>query len=166
VEGVHDCDGVGNLLGCGGLGPGEPVHRDHVDAVAPDLVAVSEPGLERLFGAALDHVEQPSGSGAVADRGEIDDHGDVLVTAPGVAPHVLIDLDENPLAFGQDRVVGGVPRDPEAFGDPGDGEVLDHDPFQCPPQPAARQLRPRLGRSGEVFTSSVGVHDDRGGCGS
>ena len=34
----------------------------------------------------------------------------------------------------------------EALGDPGDGQVLAHDAFQRPPQPATRQLRPRLGR--------------------
>ena len=50
--------------------------------------------------------------------------------------HVLVDadhlhavepvrvVDQDPLALGQDRVVGGVPRDPEPLGDPGDGQVL------------------------------------------
>jgi hypothetical protein len=73
-------------------------------------------------------------------RGEIDDHGHVLVATPGVAPHVLVDaddlhaveprgiLDRHALALGQDSVVRGIPSDPEAFGDPGDGQVLDHDP--------------------------------------
>ena len=70
---------------------------------------------------------------------QVDDDGDVLVAAAGVAPDVLIDaddlhavepgrvVDQDPLAFGQDRRVGGVPRHPEPFGDAGDGEVLDHD---------------------------------------
>ena len=69
---------------------------------------------------------------------------DVLVAAPGVSPDVLVDsedqrvveacgvIDQDPLALGQDNVVGGVPRDPEPFGDPGHREVLDHDPFQRP----------------------------------
>jgi hypothetical protein len=59
----------------------------------------------------------------------------------GVPPDVLIYtddqhvvepcrvVDQDPLALGEDGVVGGVPRDPEPFGDPGDGEVSDHDPF-------------------------------------
>ena len=38
------------------------------------------------------------------------------------------------LAFGEDGVVGGVPRDPEPVGDPGHGEVLHH---QRPPTPTA-----------------------------
>ena len=55
-------------------------------------------------------------------------------------------IDQDPLALGQDRAVGGVPGDPQALGDPGHREVLDHDPFQRPPQPTPRQLRPRLSR--------------------
>jgi hypothetical protein len=46
-------------------------------------------------------------------------------------------VDEDTLAFGQDRVVGGVPRHGQTLGVAGDGEVLAHDAFQRPPQPAA-----------------------------
>ena len=91
VERVHHRDGVGQLLGGGGLEPGEAVHRDDLDLVPPGRVAFGEPPLEGLFGTALDHVEQPGWAGVVADRGEVDDHGDVLVAAAGVAPDVLID---------------------------------------------------------------------------
>jgi hypothetical protein len=126
-----------------------------------------EPGLERLLGAALDHVEQPGGTGAITDGGEIDDHGDELVAAAGVAPHVLVYpdrgdtveavlvVDQHPLAFGQDSVVGSVPRDPESLGDPGHGQVLAHDRLECPPQPATRQLRSRLSREAGVLTPHV-----------
>jgi hypothetical protein len=56
-----------------------------------------------------------------------------------MSPHVLIDpdhvdvvetmlvVDQDLLALGQDRVVGGVPRNREASGDPGHGQVMDHD---------------------------------------
>lgn len=60
-------------------------------------------------------------------------------------------LDQDSLALGQHGVVRGVPRDTEAFSDPGDGEVLNHDAHQRPPQPAPRQLRSRLGRGGGVL---------------
>ena len=105
-------------------------------------------------------------AGAIADRGEVDDHGDALVATPGVAPDVLIDandlhalkprgvVDQQPLAFSQDRV-GGVPRDPESLGDTGDGEVCDHDPFQRPPQPGARELRAWLRRGAGVLAPHV-----------
>src|SRR5262249_30954435 len=87
VEGIHDCGRVGEFLGGGGLEPGETVHGDDLDAVAPGVLAFGEPGLEGLLGAAFDHVEQPCGSSAVADTAEVDDHGDVLVATSGVAPH-------------------------------------------------------------------------------
>src|SRR5690606_12731345 len=48
---------------------GEAVHRDDLDAVAPGLVPVAQPILERLLRAALEHGQQPGGPGAVPDRG-------------------------------------------------------------------------------------------------
>ena len=146
-----------------GFETGEAVHGDDLDTVPPGWWAFGEPSLERLFGTALDHVEQPSRAGAVADRGQVDDHGDVLVAATGVPPDVLIHandgdaveparvVDQDALAFGEDGVVGGVPRHPEPVSDPGDGEVLHHQALQRPPQPAAGQLRPRLRRLARVL---------------
>ena len=64
-------------------------------------------------------------------------------------------VDQQPLAFSQDRVVGGVPRDPESLGDTCDGEVCDHDPFQRPPQPGARELRAWLRRGAGVLAPHV-----------
>ena len=163
MKGIHDRGRGRELLGGGGLEPSEPVHGDDVDSIAPGLGPVGEPLLERLLGAPVDHVQQPCRPGPVADRGEVDDHGDELVAAAGMAPHVLVDpddlhtveavriVDEDPSAFGQDGGVGGVPRHPETFGDPGHGQVLAHDAGQRPPQPAARQLRPRLGRLAHVL---------------
>lgn len=167
MEGIHDRDRVGKFLGGRGLEAGEPVHRHNLDTVAPGVGAGGEPGLERLLRAALNHVQQSCRPGAIADRGEVDDHGDVPVATPGVAPHVLIDaddlhavepvgvVDQDPLALGQDRVVGGVPGDVEPLGDPGNSEVLHDERFECPPQPAARELRPWLGRAGGVLAPHV-----------
>ena len=163
MERIHHRHGVGEFLGGGGLEPGEAVHRDHVDRVAPGLWPFGQPLLEDLFRAALDHVQQPRLAGTVTDRGEVDDDGHVGVTTAGVAPNMLIDaddvhpvepvriLDQDPLSLGQDRRVGGVPRHPQAFGDPGDGQVLTHDAFQRPPQAPARQLGPRLRGLGGVL---------------
>src|SRR5690606_29966103 len=89
VEGVHHRDRVGQFLGGGGLEAGEAVHRDHLHRVAPRVGTFGKPGLERLLGAALDHVEQTGRAGALDDAGQVDDHGDVLVATAGVAPHVL-----------------------------------------------------------------------------
>ena len=44
---------------------------------------------------------------------------------------------EQALAFGQDCVVGGVPRDAEGGGDPAHGQAIDHQGFQRPPQHTA-----------------------------
>ena len=77
-----------------------------------------------------------AGAGAVPDRGQVDDHGDVVATTAGVALGVLVDtndgdavetvvvIDQQPVAFGEDGVVGGVPGDAEPGRDPGDREVL------------------------------------------
>ena len=63
-----------------------------------------------------------------------------------MTPHVLIDTDDfhavepgrvsdqHASTFGEDRVVRGVPRDCESFGDARDGEVLHDETFQRPPQ--------------------------------
>lgn len=44
---------------------------------------------------------------------------------------------------------------PEALGDPGDGEVLADDSLQCPPQPAAGELRPWFVRLGGILPPHV-----------
>jgi hypothetical protein len=64
-------------------------------------------------------------------------------------------VDQDALALGQNGVVGGVPRDPETFGNPSDGQMPDHDPLQRPPQPAARQFRARLCRAAGVLAPHV-----------
>ncbi len=44
-------------------------------------------------------------------------------------------IDQDTSTFGQDRVVGGVPRHAEPFGDARHGQVLGHDADKAPPQP-------------------------------
>jgi hypothetical protein len=158
VEGVHDRDRVGHFLGGGGFESGKSFHGNDFHSIAPGSRALGEPGLERSFGAAFNHVEQPGRAGLVLDRGQVDDHGDVLVAAACVAPHVFIDpdhphpvepvriLDQDALAFAQHRVIGGIPRHREAIGDPGHAQVLAHKGFQRPSQAATGQLGPRIGR--------------------
>jgi len=60
-------------------------------------------------------------------------------------------VDQHALAFGQDRVVGGVPRHPDSINDTGQRQVLHHQALRCPAQPAAGQLRPRLRRLAGVL---------------
>src|SRR4029078_4255239 len=80
MEGIHHRNRVGQLFSGRGLEPGEAVHGNNFHLVTPFLRPVGQPVLERAFGAALDHVEQPGRAGLVADRGEIDD--DVTYLSP------------------------------------------------------------------------------------
>ena len=93
VEGIHHRHRAGQFLSGGGLEPGEPIHRHDLHPLAPALGAGGEPGLERTLGTAFDHVEKARRAGSRANRGQVDDDGDVLVTATGVTPHVFIDAD-------------------------------------------------------------------------
>ncbi len=45
VEGVHHRYRAGQFLGGGGLEPGEPVNRDHLDRVTPSLCPLHQPVL-------------------------------------------------------------------------------------------------------------------------
>lgn len=163
VEGIHDLHRVGEFFLRCGLEPGEAVHGDHLNPVAPRRVLLAEPLLEGLLGAALHHVQQPGRTPSLAQRGEVDDHGDELVAPARVPPHVLVHpdrghtleamliVDEDPASLLQDGGVGAVPGHAQTLSDPGDGEVLDDDAFQGPTQSAPGQFRARLGRPSGVL---------------
>lgn len=64
-------------------------------------------------------------------------------------------VDQDPSAFGQDGVVGGVPRHGQRLSDPGHAQVLHHNRNQRPPQRRPGQLRTRLSRPARVLTPHV-----------
>jgi hypothetical protein len=64
-------------------------------------------------------------------------------------------VDQDPLAFGQDGVVGGVPRHCQGGGDPGHAQVPDYDRLQRPAQRAAGQLRAWMRGLGGVLAPHV-----------
>lgn len=92
---------------------------------------------------------------SVLNSGQVDDDGDALVPAPDAAPQLLMDAggrnaleqgrvgDEDPLAFGEDRVVGCVPRDPEAFDASGRGSGAGTRGRPAPTAVRGVELRPR-----------------------
>ena len=126
VERVHHRDRRWQLLGRGGLEPGEPVHRDHLERHHATPSAGPR---------ARSRTPAWSGLGVMSRRRagplplRIGVRSMMTVTylspLPGVPPHVLIDADDldaleavrvrdqGPSALGEDRVVGGVPRHTE-----------------------------------------------------
>ena len=104
VEGVHDRPRAGEFFGGGALEPGESIHRDDLDALAPRGRLGGQPGFEDLLGAARDHIQQPGGTTAIMDGRHIQDDGDEFVAVGGVAPHVFIHANDAH-AFKPGRVV-------------------------------------------------------------
>ena len=98
VEGVHDCPCVGEFFGGCAFEPGESIHRDDLDALAPRIGLGGQPGFEDLLGSARDHVQEPAGAAAFSDGRQVQNDGDVFVAVGGVAPHVFIHAnDTHPL---------------------------------------------------------------------
>ena len=94
VEGIHDRPCVGEFFGGGALKPGESIHRDDLNALAPRVGLGGQPGFEDLLGAARDHVQESGGATAISDGRQVQDDGDEFVAVGGVAPHVLIHADD------------------------------------------------------------------------
>ena len=90
VEGIHNRPRAGELFSGSALEPGESIHRDNLDALAPRAGLGSQPGFEDPLGAARDHVQEPGGTAAIVDGRQVQDDGDVFVAVWGVAPHVFI----------------------------------------------------------------------------
>ena len=104
VEGVHDRPCVWELFGSGAFEPGESIHRDDLDALAPRIGLGGQPGFEDLLGAARDHIQESGGTAAIVDGRQVQDDGDVFVSVGGVAPHVFIHANDAH-AFKPGRVV-------------------------------------------------------------
>ena len=104
MERVHDCPRVGEFFSGCAFEPGESIHRDNLNALAPRGRLGGQPGFEDLFGAARDHIQQPGGTAAIMDGRQVQDDGDVFVAVWGVAPHVFIHANDAH-AFEPGRVV-------------------------------------------------------------
>ena len=88
VEGIHDRPCAGEFFSGGALKPGESIHRDDLNALAPSVRLGGQPGCENPLGSARDHVQKPGGAAAVADGHHVQDDVNVFVAVGGVAPHV------------------------------------------------------------------------------
>ena len=94
VEGVHDRPRVGEFFGGGALKPGESIHRDDLNILAPRIGLGGQPGFEDLLGAARDHVQESGGATAISDGRQVQDDGDEFVAVGGVSSHVFIHPDD------------------------------------------------------------------------
>ena len=56
VEGIHDRPRAGEFFSSGALEPGESIHRDDLNALAPRVGLGGQPGFEDPLGSARDHV--------------------------------------------------------------------------------------------------------------
>ena len=94
VEGVHDRPCAGEFFGGGALKPGESIHRDDLNILAPRIGLGGQPGFEDLLGAARDHVQESGGATAISDGRQVQDDGDEFVAVGGVSSHVFIHPDD------------------------------------------------------------------------
>ncbi|STC67567.1 Uncharacterised protein [Corynebacterium diphtheriae] len=94
MERVHDFDSLGQFLNGGCFEAGESVHRDDIDAITPVFRSGVQPLFEHLFRPSGHHVEQTCRACFLADGSQVDDDGDILVTAPGVPPDVFVDTND------------------------------------------------------------------------
>ena len=56
VEGIHDRPCIGEFFSGGALKPGESIHRDDLNVLAPGVGLGGQPGFEDLLGSARDHI--------------------------------------------------------------------------------------------------------------
>ena len=88
-----------------------------------------------------------------------------------VSPHVLVDaddrhtvetiriVDQQPVSFGQDRGVRGMPGHRELLRDHGHGVVINNECTQCPIESGSRDLGPGWCRSRGVLAPHVAAFD-------
>ena len=70
------------------LKPGESIHCDDLDALAPGVGLGGQPGFKDPLGAARDHVQEPGGTATVSCGRHVQDDVNEFVAVGGVAPHV------------------------------------------------------------------------------
>lgn len=83
VEGIHDRPSAGELFNGSAFEPGESIHRDDLNALAPPVGLGGQPGFEDPLGSAWDHIQEPGGTATVTYRCQVQDDGDVFVFVGG-----------------------------------------------------------------------------------
>ena len=88
VEGIHDRPCAGEFFDGGAFEPGESIHCDDLDELAPSVGLGGQPGFKDPLGAALDHAQKPRGTATVSCGRHVQDDVNEFVALGGVAPHV------------------------------------------------------------------------------
>lgn len=171
MERVHDFDSHEQFLNVGCFEAGQSVHRDDVDAFTPVFRSCFQPLLKFLFRPSGQHVEQACRARFLADGSEVDDDGDVLVTAPGVPPYVFVDtddadpvepgrfLDQQSMFLREERGVRSVPGHGEFACDHEHGVVVDDEGTQRPVEAGSQDLRSWWCRGSGVLTPYAAAFD-------
>ena len=88
MEGIHDRPRAGEFFSGSAFEPGESIHGDDLDALAPSVRLGGQPGFKDPLGAARDHDQEPGGTATVAYGSHVQDDVNEFVAVRGVAPHV------------------------------------------------------------------------------
>jgi len=83
MEGIHDRPRVWEFFSGCAFEPGESIHRDDLNILAPGVGLGGQPGFEDPLGAARDHVQEPGGTATVSYGSDVQDDGDVFVAVGG-----------------------------------------------------------------------------------
>ena len=169
MEEIHDRPRAGEFFDGGAFEPGESIHRDELDVLAPGVGLGGQPGFEDPLGSARDPVQEPGGTTTVTYGSDVQDDGDVFVAVGGVEPHVFIHanethpletswiIDQQARPFGQDSSVGGSSRTrpgPERRAPPS------HDERPRPSVPSAPP-HARAWHAGRLLDSCLGATRER-----
>ena len=164
MEGIHDRPRAGELFNGSVFEPGESIHSDDLNALAPPVGLEGQPGFQDPLGSARDHVQEPGGTTTVSHGSYVQDNGDVFVAVRGVAPHVFIHandthpftpcwiIDQQVRPFGQDTSVSGIPGHAQGLGDARHRQMVDHHARHRPAHRRPRELGTRIGYLAHVLT--------------
>jgi len=94
AKGTHDRGCVWELFSGCAFEAGDSIRRYDLDVLAPGVRLGGQPGLEDLFGAARDRIQEPGGAATISYGSQVQDDSDVFVAVGGVAPHVFIHADD------------------------------------------------------------------------
>ena len=167
VEGVHDRGCVWEFFSGGALEPGESIHRDDLDVLAPR----GRLGGRQVLKTPLDRPGTMSNSreGPLRSWTGVTSKMTVTYVSPyGVWRHTCSStpndthpletcwiIDQQTRPFSQDNSVGSIPGHAQGLGDARHRHMMNNHARQRPAHRRTRELRTRIGRLTHVLTPHV-----------